>query len=356
MLTGRNMLLIGAAFGAVLTYLTVTGRLRNSETAKEREAMRISHSSGGLLDGLLSSWSMILVSEIGDKTFFIACLMAMRHPRATVFAGAIAALVVQTVLSCAMGSIVPLLLPPLYTQMAAVVLFALFGLKLLREARAHPDESDSEPDEMQEAADEIRKGEEEYGPEVVGQADVEGISGTASRRDSASTRVPTPPPAQAAPHGAAEAEQPSRRAHRRTLLCCSPVLLQAFSLTFIAEWGDRSQLATIALAAAKNPFGVCIGGIVGHSICTGAAVIIGQKVAHILSPQQVTLIGGLLFIFFALLTLWGLLYPESEHRALPPADSAEVGVVLQGLRRGGGPAAADRAIALIERLSAARAH
>ena len=28
-----------------------------------------------------------------------------------------------------------------------------------------------------------------------------------------------------------------------------PILLQAFTLTFLAEWGDRSQIATILLAS-----------------------------------------------------------------------------------------------------------
>lgn len=53
----------------------------------------------GFLHAFLASLSVIVVSELGDKTFFIAAIMAMRHPRLTVFAGAIGALAVMTVLS-----------------------------------------------------------------------------------------------------------------------------------------------------------------------------------------------------------------------------------------------------------------
>lgn len=38
-----------------------------------------------LVQGFLKSWGMILVSEIGDKTFFIAAIMAMKNPRSTVY-------------------------------------------------------------------------------------------------------------------------------------------------------------------------------------------------------------------------------------------------------------------------------
>ena len=39
--------------------------------------------------GFVASLSVIIVSEIGDKTFFIAAIMAMQHSRAMVCAGAI---------------------------------------------------------------------------------------------------------------------------------------------------------------------------------------------------------------------------------------------------------------------------
>lgn len=53
----------------------------------------------GFLHAFVASLSVIVVSELGDKTFFIAAIMAMRHPRLTVFAGAIGALALMTVLS-----------------------------------------------------------------------------------------------------------------------------------------------------------------------------------------------------------------------------------------------------------------
>ena len=47
----------------------------------------------------IASLSVIIVSELGDKTWFIAAIMAMRHSRFAVFAGAMAALALMTILS-----------------------------------------------------------------------------------------------------------------------------------------------------------------------------------------------------------------------------------------------------------------
>ena len=46
--------------------------------------MQLFTDSSHVLEGFLKSWGMILASEIGDKTFFIAAIMAMKHSRAVV--------------------------------------------------------------------------------------------------------------------------------------------------------------------------------------------------------------------------------------------------------------------------------
>lgn len=45
--------------------------------------------SSNFWGAFVNSVSMILVTEIGDKTFFIAAVLAMRYDRILVFAGAI---------------------------------------------------------------------------------------------------------------------------------------------------------------------------------------------------------------------------------------------------------------------------
>lgn len=84
----------------------------------------------------------------------------------------------------------------------------------------------------------------------------------------------------------------------------SPVLLESFTLTFLAEWGDRSQIATIGLAAASDVFGVTVGGILGHAMCTGAAVLGGKHLAEHIHERMVAYFGGVLFLIFGAHSLW----------------------------------------------------
>ena len=74
-------------------------------------------------------------------------------------------------------------------------------------------------------------------------------------------------------------------------------------MTFIAEWGDRTQFATITLAASKDSIGVMLGGILGHTICALIAVIGGRAIASHISERTITIIGGILFIILAIVSI-----------------------------------------------------
>ena len=73
-------------------------------------------------------------------------------------------------------------------------------------------------------------------------------------------------------------------------------------MTFLAEWGDRSQIATIALAASFNPYAVTFGALLGHMICTAAAVKLGYWISGKITEKQILLVGGIIFIISGLCT------------------------------------------------------
>jgi len=220
------------------------------------------------VDAFFSSVTMILVNELGDKTFFIAAVLAMKNSRALVLGGALGALALMTGLSCVIGQVIQRMLPHEYTHYLAVFLFVVFGVKLLKDA--HDMDSEGPSDELEEVEQELTKTDKKKDPDVEG----------------GDKRKPGASLAQAA-------------------------LWQAFTLTFVAEWGDRSQVSTIALAANKDVFAVVAGGVFGHACCTSLAVVGGRMLASRISERTVTMAGGMLFLIFA---VHGMLQdPSSSH-------------------------------------------
>ena len=198
-----------------------------------------------LLTGFTTGLVFITLSELGDKSFFISTTLATRHPRRWVFVGVTAALFAMTVLSVLLGQVTAAL-PRRHVQSVVVALFLGFGLKLLYDA-SQMSARGSLVDEQVEALEAIEHREK-------------GVT-------SWSVRI---------------------------------VLMEAFCLTFMAEWGDRTQLATITLAAASHPLGVVIGATLGHAICAAIAVVCGKLIAGKISERLLSILGGILFIVFGL--------------------------------------------------------
>jgi hypothetical protein len=120
--------------------------------------------------GFYQAFSLVFLSEIGDKTFFVAALLAAKLSRLISFVGSLGALAVMTVISVIIGQVfhavpseiangVPL------DDVAAVLAFTYFGIKILSEAifddgeggKSAMDEEFQEAEETVEGSDTINK-------------------------------------------------------------------------------------------------------------------------------------------------------------------------------------------------------
>ncbi|KAI9328561.1 UPF0016-domain-containing protein [Zopfochytrium polystomum] len=239
------------------------------------------------------SFLVILVSEIGDKTFIIAAVMAMRHSRTLIFSAAISALAFMTVLSALLGHIVPALFSKTWTQFAASALFVVFGIKMVYEG-------------LNMTGNESKQELEEVTQELLTKPEEEKVVDGMEKGGRAIGDAPLSPTSAAAAADAAGAKgflSPKSWYNLASLLL-SPVFVQTFVLTMLAEWGDRSQIATIALASADDLLRVTVGSLLGHILCTGLAVLGGRLLAAWISVRTVTLIGAVLFVGFGVVGLY----------------------------------------------------
>jgi Ca2+/H+ antiporter, TMEM165/GDT1 family len=194
----------------------------------------------------IAGLSFITVSELGDGSFFIAMFLAMRHSRRLIFCGVLLALIAMTILSVAVGQAASLL-PKGFVHHVSIFLFFGFGLKMFYDA--YNMGTAAEQEVIEEAKATVSKAEKE----LANQAN----------------------PWQ--------------------------ILTKGFLLTFLAEFGDRTQLATISLAITNEPLGLTVGAILGHAICTAIAVSCGKMLCGRISERKLTVIGGCLFILFGVL-------------------------------------------------------
>ncbi|KAJ4335419.1 GCR1-dependent translation factor 1 [Ascochyta clinopodiicola] len=276
--------------------------------------------AGGVIQPFHSfvlSFTMIIFSEIGDKTFLVAALMAMRHPRLVVFSAAFSALAVMTVLSAVLGHAVPAFLSERFTHLAAAILFLVFGVKLLREGLAmSPDDGVGE--EMREVEEELEEKEQLARSKGRRRSSISpyALESGRVRRSRSGSRLPAParspstsPDRSPSPRGSSLAGALSGINNLFSLLL-SPAWVQTFIMTFLGEWGDRSQIATVAMAAGSDYWWVTAGATVGHGICTAGAVIGGRAIAGKISMRNVTLGGAIAFLVFGIIYAFETYYHE----------------------------------------------
>ena len=194
-----------------------------------------------------ASFTAITLAELGDKTFFMALILAARHRGRDVFIGAFAALTAVTLISLGLGYGLRELLPATVVPWLAAALFVGFGLKLLVDAQGmEANEADEEEQEAQQAIDEAES--------------------------------------------------------RRRISTTWAVIWEAFVLVFIAELGDRTQFTTIFLATAPafTFAGLLAGTLVCHALVTWLAVGAGKWIGGRISEQLLYRLSGGLFIAFGL--------------------------------------------------------
>jgi len=82
------------------------------------------------------------------------------------------------------------------------------------------------------------------------------------------------------------------------------VVASTFGLIFLAELGDKTQLAAVAMSAeSKAPVAVFVGAVVALALVTLIGVAIGGTLTRVIPARYIRMAAGGLFVIIGVLML-----------------------------------------------------
>jgi putative Ca2+/H+ antiporter (TMEM165/GDT1 family) len=181
----------------------------------------------------LSTFTLVCVAEIPDKTAIATVLLATKENPPAVFLGAAIAFAIQSAVAVTFGSYLNFV-PDFYLKLASGLLF--FGFAISMWKRKEEPEVDNTKDKL------------------------------------------------------------SPRTHQNKFYKSA---LKSFTVIFIAEWGDLTQLATATLTAKyKLPWTLFLSSTLALWTVTATAVLIGSKTKNMIHPEKLQKSAAVLFAIF----------------------------------------------------------
>ena len=184
----------------------------------------------GGLTAVVTTFGLIFLAELGDKSQLVCMTLAARYHHRPVFLGALTAFVALNSLAVIFGATVAHWVPDRLLAACVAILFGVFGLLALRT-------------EAGESAADIQE------------------------------------------------------------RCGYGIFATTFSMLFVAEMGDKTQLAVACMTGTLPPIAVWIGATLALATTSALAVLVGQRLLRRLPVHRLHQVSGVVFLLFAAFAL-----------------------------------------------------
>ena len=213
-------------------------------------------SNVGVLSSVIQSFGIIFVSEIADRTFILVLIYASKISWLPLLITGLLAMGLMNILAIGVGYLVPLILVKGLIDWIGFACFFLFGIFSIYDYFTMDSKKLHEVvlDEQEEQANAYKS-----------YTDTDLI-----------------------------VQSPNQNSNTFANCC------ELFGLLCASELGDKSEITTIAIAAIYNLYGVLVGTMLAYFSTIVLAVLLGHILCKYLSEKSMSLIGGIIFLLFAL--------------------------------------------------------
>lgn len=191
------------------------------------EGSAIGMSTLELLTTIFSTFGLIFLAEIGDKSQLVCMTLAARHRHTPVLLGAVAAFLVLNTLAVVFGAGLAQWIPDYVLAIAVAILFGVFGVKSILTTEQNNDDGEA-------------------------------------------------------------VEKPGHG-----------IFVTTFLMLFLAEMGDKTQLAVAALAVTLPPFAVWLGATLALITTSALGIWLGVTLLRRIPIHRLHQISGVFFLVLA---------------------------------------------------------
>ena len=235
------------------------------------------------------SFSIIFLSDITDKSIFLIIFLSKKLPSLTLFLVSLSSVLLMNYLSILLGYYLPKLISLTYMKIIAFILFTTFGILSLIESQ----KKDEKINELMELTKkEFSDTENDYSL-MVEDNDIE--TDVESNKELFPSILRTD-------SNVSELSHSSRTSEGSNYGTITAI----FFALCLSDFGDKSQLAIVTMAALFNIYGILLGSTLALIGTVTLAVLFGNWISEKVSPKKLLLIGGLIFLTFGAETLYNL--------------------------------------------------
>jgi putative Ca2+/H+ antiporter (TMEM165/GDT1 family) len=235
------------------------------------------------------SFSIIFLSDITDKSIFLIIFLSKKLPSLTLFLVSLSSVLLMNYLSILLGYYLPKLISLTYMKIIAFILFTTFGILSLIESQ----KKDEKINELMELTKkEFSDTENDYSLMVE---DNEIETDVESNKELFPSILRTDTNVSELSHSSRTSEGSNYG-----------TITAIFFALCLSDFGDKSQLAIVTMAALFNIYGILLGSTLALIGTVTLAVLFGNWISEKVSPKKLLLIGGLIFLTFGAETLYNL--------------------------------------------------
>ena len=248
------------------------------------------------LSSIAYSFSFVFITDLSDKSVFLIILLSQKLPSLILFIVSLFSVLLMNFISILVGCYIPKLISLEYLEIIACILFITFGVLSIIESVK---KENKVKDLIEETKKELNDSEENNNYTLMNEEIETNYESSTELSFHSILKTKS---------NSSEISATNTNINDSNNEINAGLIIAIILMLCLSDFGDKSQIAVITMAAIYDIYGVLIGSSLALLGTVTIAVLFGAWICEKILPKILFFIGGILFLIFGFEVLINILF------------------------------------------------